>query len=506
MTSGIQAVVFDLYDTLLRIRLRRLHKAVPRLLGVDAARWAALIRDELLTRPFQDRAAFARFICGRLAPRGEGMEERLLALVREEVDSVEPYDGVRALLAFLRRRGFALGLLSNLSSVHKEPLRRHAMEPLFDALGLSCDEGLKKPEPGFYLRLCERLGVPPQAALVVGDSLANDVEAPRALGMRAVRVGDASGQGLKTAAMLGFVSLQPGSELAPLLAEGQRVCLAGRDGILGGLRVLPDSEHGRYNLVASGVVAFDSGAAEDVFCKRYLFPDGAHVEEFAHGLLAALGMPSCHAAVTEGPEPCLLVSRAPGTKLEATATAPLSRQVGRQAALAYLFANADLRPRNAFVSYQGSEPTLTMTDLEHCFLNLALDVSGIEDPLCPESLDRLGEGELGRRVARRVLTPRTMKRARRAFFGTDALPCDLEAAFRDGWMDAYREVQAQDARALGLIEARLRREPFLVVGTQAYRRAMARVDLEDIRGRLEADAEAVYAASFGVDSKAPQGL
>jgi len=249
--------------------------------------------------------------------------------------------------------------------------------------------------------------------------------------------------------------------------------------------------------VASASVELDSGEVRRVFCKRYLHAEGAYVEDFAYRLLSALGMPSCQAAISEGPEPCLIVSEAPGTKLEETASAPLARQVGRQAALAYLFANADLRPRNGFVSYVGDNPTITMTDLEHSFFNLALDVSGIPDPLRPESFDRLGEQELAGRVVRRVLTPRTMKRARRAFLGTDDPPSALEQAFKDGWMAAYREIQGQAERANEMLAQRVGREPFLIIGTQAYRRAMARVDLDDIRRRLGEDAETVYAASFG---------
>jgi len=90
-----------------------------------------------------------------------------------------------------------------------------------------------------------------------------------------------------------------------------------------------------------------------------------------------------------------------------------------------------------------------------------------------------------------------MKRARRAFFGSDVLPQPLERAFEDGWMGAYREVQEQSEQACGLLEQRIRREPFLIVGTHAYRRALARVDLEDIRARLDEDAGRVYRASFG---------
>lgn len=96
-----------------------------------------------------------------------------------------------------------------------------------------------------------------------------------------------------------------------------------------------------------------------------------------------------------------------------------------------------------------------------------------------------------------------MKRARRAFFGTDDLPAAFEKAFADGWIAAYREAQAQADRALGLIEERMRREPFLIIGTQAYRRAMARLDLDEIRRRLAAVAESVYADSFGPAAPRP---
>lgn len=488
--------MFDLYGTLLSIRRPYLRRSAARILGVAPSQWMALVREHLLTRSFESRAEFERFICERLAPGRVGLEARVGAMVEEELASVEPFDGVLGLLAFLRRRGYALGVLSNLSSVHKEPLRRLGMESLFDAAGFSCDAGVVKPEPRFYLDLCARLGKPPAETLVVGDSVPNDVRAPRALGMRAMAVG--AGRGLPTAAMLGFVSLLPGSELAPLLAAGERLTLGERTGTLRDVTPLPDAQQGRYNLVAVASLDFDGGDAATVYCKRYLFPEGAHVEAFAHRFLADLGLPACQAAVTSGPEPCLVASRAPGTKMEGAAmTAPLAAEVGRQAAIAYLFANADLRPRNAFVSGPPGEPVLTMIDLEHCFFDLALDVSGLSDPMRPETFDRLGPEELAARVQRRVLTPRTMKRARRAFFGADELPPGLERAFEDGWIDAYRRVQAQAQRACGLLEERVRRQPPLVIGTQAYRRAMARIDLEEIRRRLAGDAEAVYRASFG---------
>src|SRR6185295_17909523 len=104
---------------------------------------------------------------------------------------------------------------------------------------------------------------------------------------------------------------------------------------------------------------------------------------------------------------------------------------------------------------------------------------------------RLGAGELKERLKRSVLTPRTMKRARRAFFGTDDLAPELERAFRAGWMATYRRLQGQAERALGLLDARIHRPPYLIIGTQAYRRAMAQVDLDEIRRRLGENADDV---------------
>ena len=498
----VEAVIFDLYGTLLTIRQRFLHKAAPRLLGVSSARWMQVVREELLVRPFADRAAFVTFLVETLRPGDGDVEARLADALEDEIASVAPVEGVLSLLAFLRRRGVSLGLLSNLSSVHKEPVRALGMEARFDAAGFSCDTGVRKPEPRAYLDLCARLGVRPEETLVVGDSLPNDVRGPQSLGMTAVRVG---GGGLETAAHLGFLALRRGSELVPLLAAGQTVTLGGRTGVLRHLRPLADGEQGRYNLVATATADF-GGPPVTVYCKRYMFPEGAFVEEFAHGFLRAIGMPACLAAVTAGPEPCLIASAAPGTKLEEKSTeAGVAMQVGRQAALAYLFANADLRPRNAFVARDHGRPTITMIDLEHCFFDLALDVTGIDDPQRPGAIDRLGGDELARRIQRRVLTPRTMKRARRSFFGSDTLPPALERAFADGWMEAYREVQAEGDRACGLIEERIRREPFLVIGTQSHRRAMAGVDLDAIRRRVGEDAETVYSASFGSASRVDSG-
>ena len=492
----MKAIIFDLYGTLVATRQRLVHKQLPRALGASGDRWVALVRDHLLVTPFADTAAFARFIVQSLAPEaGASGEAAVLDLVEREIASVEPAAAARSLLAFLKRRGFVLGLLSNLASPHKAPLERLGLGEHFAALGLSCDERLTKPDKHLYLDLCARLGVAPEDTLMVGDSVRNDVEAPRQLGMRALLVAERATPGaLRHVAELGFRALGGQDPVAPLLANGDEVTLRGKRGVLHGLQMLPDDQQGRYNLVARASVLFDAGETQDVFCKRFLFPQAAHVEEFAHQIQTAVGVPSCAAFVTPGPEPCLVVTKAPGAKLEGPVTADLAREIGRHCAMAYLFANADLRPRNAFVSLTGSRPEVTVVDLEHCFFNLALDVTGLQDPLRPDSFDRLSEEQIEQRVLRRVLSERTTRRTRRTFFETESLDTSLASAFKEGWLSVYRSVKGEVERITTLIDERVRRPPYLVIGTQSHRRAMARADVRDIRRRIEQDPEVVFRA------------
>jgi len=197
-----------------------------------------------------------------------------------------------------------------------------------------------------------------------------------------------------------------------------------------------------------------------------------------------VGMSSCAAVAVRDVEPCLVLSRAPGTKFDGRVDRVLAYEVGRQCSFGYLFANADLRPRNAFLTWDTGQPVMTMIDLEHCFFNLALETAGLDDPLCPGTFDRLAKDELARRTRKRVLTPLTTRRARRTFMETDGLETDLAEAFRSGWIDFARQVQRQRDEIVGLFQDRVHQEPYLIIGTHSYRRAMAVVDIDDMADRI----------------------
>jgi HAD superfamily hydrolase (TIGR01509 family) len=491
MTPG--AILFDLYGTLVKAGSRPLSRRLPEALGVPRAAWLALLRGGLLTRPFADDAAFASFVGSSLAPdRAAEAASTCAGLLHEELEGVSLVPGARSLLTFLRRRGMKLGLVSNVASPFKIPVAALGLAESFDAAAYSCDEGVAKPDPEIYRRVLERLGTDARRALFVGDNAPNDVRAPAALGMRTAGVGVAGADvSLGAVADLGLLDLAA-SPFAVLLGPGDVVELGGARWRVASIAPVADSEQGRYNLVYGLDVVQPDGVPATLYAKRFLLPETVHVEQFAYRLQALTGLPCCAAAVRPGSEGLLILSEAPGRKWEHDLSVETAYALGGHFVFALLFSNADIRPRNAFVE----NGRVTLVDLEHCFFNLAIDVSGLAAPERPETFDRLPAGELAARIKKRVLSARATSRARRSFFADTPKGSRVDEAFHAGFLDFYRMQQGRADELAGVLRARVHAEPPLVIGTHGYRRALANVDVADICARLATDAQVAYETTW----------
>ncbi len=85
-------------------------------------------------------------------------------------------DGAREALGALRGR-VKLALVTNgLGPVQRARLARSGLDALFDAVVISGELPVAKPDPRLFALALERVGgVPPHRALMVGDNLATDV-------------------------------------------------------------------------------------------------------------------------------------------------------------------------------------------------------------------------------------------------------------------------------------------------------------------------------------------
>jgi putative hydrolase of the HAD superfamily len=87
-------------------------------------------------------------------------------------------------LAELRAQGLKLGLVSNTGRNLEEFVRHHGLD--VDVAVSSGVHGKTKPHPTIFQAALERLGVEPADAVMVGDSVEDDVEGAKAVGMRGV--------------------------------------------------------------------------------------------------------------------------------------------------------------------------------------------------------------------------------------------------------------------------------------------------------------------------------
>lgn len=84
----------------------------------------------------------------------------------------------------LHANGYRLGIISNLVTSLEIPrwLEEDELGRYFDAVLLSCVEGIRKPDPAIYSKACGVLGVKPERCVYIGDNLKRDVEGARLAG------------------------------------------------------------------------------------------------------------------------------------------------------------------------------------------------------------------------------------------------------------------------------------------------------------------------------------
>jgi putative hydrolase of the HAD superfamily len=125
--------------------------------------------------------------------RGMGVEAAAARAIGVEItarwqrhENFELYDDALPVLEELRRVGLRLGLVSNSARDMREFARHHALD--VDAGISSFHHGKTKPHASIFRAALALLEVEPHEAAMVGDTVADDVEGARAVGMHAVLV------------------------------------------------------------------------------------------------------------------------------------------------------------------------------------------------------------------------------------------------------------------------------------------------------------------------------
>lgn len=100
----------------------------------------------------------------------------------------EMYDDVPAALRSIAAQGIRIGLISNSHRCLASFQSHFELEGLIAAAVSSSEHGYMKPHPSIFEAALQLVGVAAADALMVGDSLAHDIEGARRVGMRGVLV------------------------------------------------------------------------------------------------------------------------------------------------------------------------------------------------------------------------------------------------------------------------------------------------------------------------------
>lgn len=90
---------------------------------------------------------------------------------------------------------YRIFLLSNTNTLHMDAVRRslektvghQRLEDYFEQVYLSCEMGLRKPDPAIFQRLCAEQGLNPETTLFIDDS-PQHIEGARAAGLQAIHL------------------------------------------------------------------------------------------------------------------------------------------------------------------------------------------------------------------------------------------------------------------------------------------------------------------------------
>lgn len=202
--KAIRGVLFDLDDTLAdsaaaeeRVWTDVAEVIAAHLPGVDRAELRRRYVDAL-HRHYADLAAgrtdvlsFRRVrLADALEPWGEldgDLFEAYLAQKARVPEEVAPFPQALATVRALRSRGIRVGVLTNGPSAHqRRKLEVSGLGPELDAIAISEELGIGKPDPRAFALALDLLGTRAEETAMVGDSLENDVLGGIGAGLAAV--------------------------------------------------------------------------------------------------------------------------------------------------------------------------------------------------------------------------------------------------------------------------------------------------------------------------------
>ncbi|HVE81154.1 MAG TPA: HAD family hydrolase [Candidatus Dormibacteraeota bacterium] len=187
-----KAIIFDCWNTLFHVNpkpdpLNRLARAIfhSRL----TYRYLKSFERTLMLAPHDDMNAMAKAILrNSRIPALPSLVHQVERSLEIPLEKQQPFEETLEILPDLQQ-DYKLGLITNTYSLAFIKLdSKYKLGQYFDFILPSYQAGLLKPDPKIFKLMLKKLGVAAEEALMVGDSLRDDVQGAEAVGIRGILV------------------------------------------------------------------------------------------------------------------------------------------------------------------------------------------------------------------------------------------------------------------------------------------------------------------------------
>jgi len=201
----IQAIIFDLYGTLIDVSTNEDKNEVFDFLSLYLQYYDIYLDSGRLRRIFESERA------QNLASRHERFPEVNIQEVFEEIlkregstnsflvksccklyrimsrERFQLYPDTIPVMNEMRSSGFPMGLVSNAQKVFTaNEIRILGLQQYFKHMVFSTRYGITKPDPRLFMIVCAMLEVAPENSVYIGDNPANDVRGAKKIGMTSI--------------------------------------------------------------------------------------------------------------------------------------------------------------------------------------------------------------------------------------------------------------------------------------------------------------------------------